>query len=158
MKLFVSVGTQLPFPRLLHAIESIESDQYTEIVYQSADADFNSNKGVVFESLTPKQYEQYFNECDIFISHAGMGSIITALDNNKPIIILPRMYKYNEHRNDHQITTAERFKSFENIYYSEHENDIANLIKIASNHVANEITNIKVEKSLLDFLKVTFDN
>lgn len=157
MKLFVSVGTQLPFPRLINAVEALEVDGYTEVIYQTADADFQSNKGIAFESLTPKQYEQYFNECDIFISHAGMGSIITALDNNKPIIILSRIYAYDEHRNDHQIATAEKFKSFDNIYYAKSEGDIANLIKEVSNKPTSRKKNIKVEDTLLDFLKCEFD-
>ena len=43
------------------------------------------------------------------IAHAGMGSIITALEFGKRIIVMPRQADLGEQRNDHQIATAKRF-------------------------------------------------
>ena len=43
------------------------------------------------------------------IAHAGMGSIITALELGKPIMVMPRRASLGEHRNDHQVATAKRF-------------------------------------------------
>jgi len=42
----------------------------------------------------------------LIVSHAGMGSIISALKFKKPIIIFPRMAEKGEHRNNHQFATA----------------------------------------------------
>ncbi len=46
---------------------------------------------------------------DIVIAHTGMGSIISALELCKPILVMPRKAALKETRNDHQIATARRF-------------------------------------------------
>ena len=38
-----------------------------------------------------------------------MGSIITALELGKRIIVMPRRADLGEHRSDHQVATAKRF-------------------------------------------------
>jgi UDP-N-acetylglucosamine transferase subunit ALG13 len=38
-----------------------------------------------------------------------MGTIITALEYGKPILVMPRRGDLRETRNDHQVATAERF-------------------------------------------------
>ena len=43
---------------------------------------------------------------DVIISHAGAGSIINALRNRKPLIIVPRLVEYGEHTNSHQVDLA----------------------------------------------------
>ena len=45
----------------------------------------------------------------LIVAHAGMGSIITALEYGKPIIVLPRRGQLRETRNDHQFATAKHF-------------------------------------------------
>ncbi len=130
MKLFVSVGTQLPFERLLNAVENIENIRIEKCIYQIAESNFKSSFGEVYDFLNPKDYDNYFNECDVFISHAGMGSIITAIDNDKPIIIMPRIFSYGEHRNDHQIATAEQYKSFKNVYCANNSKEIESILKV----------------------------
>nr|WP_246265824.1 glycosyltransferase [Aromatoleum diolicum] len=62
-----------------------------------------------FESvamLPPDRAMQLFVGADVIVSHAGMGSILTALKFRKPIIIMPRRAELGEHRNDHQVATA----------------------------------------------------
>lgn len=40
------------------------------------------------------------------ISHAGAGCILTALQYGTPFIAVPRLKKYGEHNNDHQLEMA----------------------------------------------------
>jgi UDP-N-acetylglucosamine transferase subunit ALG13 len=47
------------------------------------------------------------------ISHAGMGTIITGLIHSKPLVIMPRRYAFGEHRNEHQLGTADKFGHFD---------------------------------------------
>jgi len=152
MNLFVSVGTQLPFERLLNAIEGIDNVYIEKCIYQIAESKFTSGFGEIYKYLSPKEYDKYFNECDVFISHAGMGSIITAIDNNKPIIILPRLLSYGEHRNDHQLATAEQFKGFDNVHYAVNEKDIARILKVIAKVEIGDPKKLNVSPELLSFL------
>jgi UDP-N-acetylglucosamine transferase subunit ALG13 len=46
---------------------------------------------------------------DAIVAHAGMGTILTALELGTPIVVMPRRAALGEHRNDHQLATARRF-------------------------------------------------
>lgn len=49
------------------------------------------------------QFEQSMDEAEIIISHGGAGCIAGALERKKPTIVVPRLKKYGEHNNDHQL-------------------------------------------------------
>ena len=48
-------------------------------------------------------------ECDLLITHGGVGSILTGLKNDKKVIAAARLSKYKEHMNDHQLQIIEKF-------------------------------------------------
>jgi UDP-N-acetylglucosamine transferase subunit ALG13 len=56
--------------------------------------------------LGDSEYEKMVENADVIISHAGAGSIINALRNRKPLIIVPRLVEYGEHTNSHQVDLA----------------------------------------------------
>lgn len=105
--IFVTVGTQLSFDRLVGAVDDWAARKPgTEIFAQIGPS---LGKPRQFESaamLPPDRAMQLFVSADVIVSHAGMGSILTALKYRKPIIIMPRRADLGEHRNDHQVATA----------------------------------------------------
>lgn len=56
-----------------------------------------------------KKFEELVEKADLIISHAGVGSILTALNKNKKIIAAARLKEYGEHVNDHQLQILENF-------------------------------------------------
>jgi len=128
--IFVTVGTQEPFDRLIKAIDEIyhELDD-KEIIVQAPLENFEPKnfKTVVF--INPSEYSQIFDRADLIIGHAGTGTIISALLKQKPLIIMPRICKYGEHRNDHQLSTVQKFGSFENIHIAENENVVKKFLR-----------------------------
>ena len=71
--------------------------------------------------LDAVSYRQKCLEARCLVSHAGMGSIITALDLSKPIVIVPRRGHLQETRNDHQYSTAREFRGKPGIFLAEDE-------------------------------------
>jgi len=71
--------------------------------------------------LTPQEYGDRISRADLIISHAGMGSIITALQLGKPIVVLPRRGHLRETRNDHQYATVQRLGNRPGIFVAEDE-------------------------------------
>ena len=59
--------------------------------------------------ITPSEFRRNVEAAYVVIAHAGMGSIITALELGKRIIVMPRRAELGEHRSDHQVATAKRF-------------------------------------------------
>jgi UDP-N-acetylglucosamine transferase subunit ALG13 len=60
--------------------------------------------------FSPTEFSRHFAATELIIAHAGMGSIINAMSQGKPILVMPRSASLHEHRNDHQISTARRFR------------------------------------------------
>jgi UDP-N-acetylglucosamine transferase subunit ALG13 len=61
--------------------------------------------------LGSEEYQRRFAEADLVIAHAGMGTILGAIEAAKPLIIVPRRASLGEHRNEHQLGTAKRFRN-----------------------------------------------
>ena len=63
----------------------------------------------IFDLIDRDKFNELMSECNLLITHGGVGSILTGLKNNKKIIACPRLAKYNEHINDHQKQIIEKF-------------------------------------------------
>ncbi|MFH1119559.1 MAG: glycosyltransferase [Bacteroidota bacterium] len=154
MKVFVVVGTQEPFDRMLKAVDEWAEKNRQESVF--AQISRASYIPIHFEStgfISPELFDQKFQEADLIVSHAGMGTIISALQHAKPIIVMPRLAQFHEHRNDHQLATARSFGKlgFVRDVYSESEM-IAALDHAFSLKPAPAI-GPDASEMLLDFLK-----
>lgn len=122
--IFVTTGTQEPFDRLLKAVDMIASKLKDVPFHVQAFAnDYEARHVQTYESLTPGDFDEKIKKASLIISHAGMGTVISALVQGTPIVIMPRLLKYNEHRNEHQLATAKKLDDlkFVHVAYDEHE-------------------------------------
>lgn len=73
--------------------------------------------------LDPDEFRAKVKAASILVAHAGMGSILTALEAGKPILVMPRRGDLRETRNDHQVATARRFLELNKVAvaFDEHE-------------------------------------
>ncbi len=130
--IFVTLGTQdKSFKRLLEAIDKqiklgIIKDK---VVVQAGYTDYTSDNMEIYKLLSMNEFDEYIKKCDLLITHAGVGSIMTGLSNNKKIIAAARLSKYGEHSNDHQIQIATEFSKKGYILYLKDFNDLGKLIK-----------------------------
>lgn len=110
--IFVILGTQdKAFDRLIKEIEELKKDGIIEdkVVVQSGATKYESDEIKIYDYLDMDEFERYIKEAKFVISHGGVGSILDALKYNKKIIAVPRLEKYGEHENDHQIQIVEKF-------------------------------------------------
>ena len=110
--IFVTLGTQdKVFDRLLRDIDrQIENGNIKEkVVVQAGFTKYDSKHMEIFDLLDKDDFDRYIGECDLLITHGGVGSILTGLKNGKKVIAAPRLAKYNEHINDHQKEIIEKF-------------------------------------------------
>lgn len=110
--IFVTVGTQEPFDRLIKVIDHLAENIDEEIIVQAPLGENYTPKNIKpVRLISPTEFERIFNSARVIIAHAGMGTIITAMTLQKPLIIFPRKAALGEHRNDHQSATAEKMKT-----------------------------------------------
>lgn len=114
--IFATVGTQLPFPRFLEAIDQIAGRRHLSIVAQTCDPKASYPHLETHASLAPSAFDQYVRSADIIVGHAGIGTILSAARARKPAILFARRADLGEHRNDHQMATLASFRNREGIY------------------------------------------
>lgn len=141
--ILVTVGTQLCFDRLVYAVNEWAIEHANEeIVAQIGPTKYRPEKLSYYDFLSPEKADELFRVADLIVSHAGMGSILTALKYRKPILIMPRQASLGEHRNDHQIATAKWFCNTPGITVAKDELEIKDLLnKRSTLSVGVEISN-----------------
>lgn len=116
--IFVTVGTQLPFPRLIDSMNALAPSLTEEVVAQVGGGAEPSQWPAldVRTQLKPAEFEAFFSEARVVVAHAGIGTILSAKRLGKPLIILPRRHALEEHRNDHQLATARQVETLPGIH------------------------------------------
>lgn len=105
--IFVTIGTELPFDRLIRAVDEWAGAQgRTDVFAQIGDGTYTPRSISYRRFLDAPEFRARFNDARLIVSHAGMGTILTALAGGKPILVMPRSAALDEHRNEHQRATA----------------------------------------------------
>lgn len=114
--IFVTVGTDLPFDRLVRVIDSWAAETGRDDVFaQIGEGGWEPSYISFTHFLQPPQFIERFNAASLIISHAGMGTILSALHYGKPILVMPKRASLQEHRNEHQLATARHMKEIANV-------------------------------------------
>ena len=130
----VTVGTQKQsFDRLFNLIRNSKELKKEELVVQRGYTKCNNSKRIkAFDFIPLNQMEDYISKADLVISHGGVGTIFSAIKKGKKVIAVPRLAKYGEHINDHQIEICEALeKEGYILYYKDEIDDFDELIKKA---------------------------
>ena len=114
--IFATVGTQLPFDRLLLGLNSwAMRNPDVPVFAQSGTSARNFSHIKTVSHLSQSDFQARFEAARLVVAHAGMGSILSAAELGKPIILMPRRTKFREHRNDHQQDTASKMARLSNV-------------------------------------------
>lgn len=127
--ILLSVGTQLPFDRLICAVDRWAQDRgRTDVVAQVGPTRYRPSAMESFAYLPYDEFRELQANCSVMVCHAGMGSIITAMEFGKPIIVMPRDHRLGEHRNGHQFATLRQFGDRQGVYAAEDEGELTALL------------------------------
>ena len=139
--IFLTVGTQdKPFTRIIQAVEQavIDGKIKDEIIVQAGNTKYESKVLNVLNYVPFDKFNNYLLKADIIITHGGVGSILNALKLKKKVIAVPRLEKYGEHINDHQLQVIKKMTEQGYILSTEDETKIAEKIKEAENFEVKE--------------------
>jgi UDP-N-acetylglucosamine transferase subunit ALG13 len=103
--IFVTVGNHpQQFNRLLKKVDEYARDKIINNVFvQTGYSDYQPEFCEYSDFVGFNKFSELIKESDIVITHGGEGSIGNALMNEKKTIVVPRLKKYSEHTNDHQL-------------------------------------------------------
>lgn len=129
--IFVTLGSQnFQFNRLLIEIDRlVEEGKITEEVFaQIGYSDYKPKNYCYKEFLDRDEFTDIMSKCKKVITHGGTGAIIGAVKKGKKVIAVPRLAKFGEHVDDHQLQIVEQFEKMNFIKYVNHEGELENLI------------------------------
>lgn len=152
--ILVSVGTQFPFDRMISTVDrwALETGR-TDIVAQTGPSEYSPKAFKCFSMAGPDQFRQLQADAELFVAHAGMGSILTALEFGKPIIVMPRDHVRGEHRNGHQFATADRFRGTPGVYVVKDEAELYDRLKQVHELVGAQSASRKAPEQFLSRLR-----
>ena len=108
--IFVTVGTQLAFDRLISAVDEWAGAAPGRDVFAQVGPSKVRPRHIDYAPfISPEECNKRMRAADAIVAHAGMGTILTALEIGKPLLVMPRRAALGEHRNEHQLATARRF-------------------------------------------------
>lgn len=130
--IFVVLGTQkFQLNRLLKTLDQYveEGKLQEEILAQIGYSDYLPKRYQYVDFLDKDDFDKMIEKADVVISHSGVGSIITAMNANKPVIVYPRLAKYREHIDDHQLEIAHAFAKKKYVLCCDEEDSLLEKIK-----------------------------
>lgn len=150
--IFVTVGTCVPFNRLINKIESIANtiDEPISVQFGSS----NEPKHCDAFSFSPELIS-YFQRARLIITHAGMGTALEIMKMEKPFIMIPRLVEYNEHFDNHQVETCEKMNEKFGIKYIINLNELTPELIKNYDYISNFNNNnlLRFRKNILEPFK-----
>jgi UDP-N-acetylglucosamine transferase subunit ALG13 len=109
--IFASVGSMLPFDRLVKAVDDwAAANPDREVFIQIGRGDYEPRHAPWTRIMPAEEYRGRIRDARLFVAHVGMGSILQGLEERRQMLLLPRHQALKEHTTDHQLHTAKRFK------------------------------------------------
>lgn len=110
--IFVTVGnSSWDFSRLIKYMDEVAKTTSEEIIIQTGLSSYKPSFATYFDFATKEKINDLHERARIVISHAGIGSILTAIDMKKPVVLVPRRKALNEMVDDHQVEIATALES-----------------------------------------------
>lgn len=156
--IFVTVGTQLPFDRLINVVEEWALQNPGQSVFAQIGPSNLELNGIEFaDFISPSKAAEYVQKSSLIVAHAGMGSILTALKYQKPLVIVPRKAALGEHRNEHQMATAKWVGKLPGVFVAWDETELMNILNQANELVSGNPIPADAEPRLIEFIKDFID-
>ena len=104
--IFLCVGSrEYQFDRLIKEVDQlVEKKVITDKIFGQIGLSNYIPKNFEYKKfLSNDEFIYHQDRANIIISHGGTGSLVGALKKNKQVIAVPRLEKYKEHADDHQL-------------------------------------------------------
>lgn len=108
-----------------------------------------------FDFVDGVQFDKYIDDADLVVSHGGVASLIASMKKGKKIIVFPRLGKYHEHLDDHQMEFASKLAEQGYLMYATDKKSLENCIKQAQSFVPKRFVggNALMERTVVNFIE-----
>lgn len=157
-KIFVTVGTDQHFDRMVKIIDQWAANNPTQDIFaQIGDTNYQPPHIKHSKFLAPQEFVEQIKSASLIIGHAGMGTILTALKHQRPILVMPKLASLGEHRNEHQTATAKYLSAQGKVNVASDEHalveNLNNLKKLAATGRVGPYANTTLTEQLAAFIQ-----
>lgn len=157
--ILVTVGSakEYKFIRLLKLIDELCEENFLngeEVFAQVGYNDYTPKNYNYFDMVSDVEFKDYLNKAEIIISHAGTGTVVASVKKGKKVVIFPRLEKYNEHLDDHQLEISELFSEKGYALSALNKQELIEAIKALPTFSPNKFSsgNKKINNLIIEFL------
>ena len=104
---------------MMMALDDIAGRHKLEVFAQTCDEAFKPKHIVAKANLHPDEFASAFKMASVVVAHAGIGTILSAKQYGKPLILMPRKASLGEHRNEHQAATVQQMRGRKGLYVAD---------------------------------------
>lgn len=131
--IFVTIGSMFPFDRLIQAMDAwaeghLAADPGRDVLAQIGAGAYEPKHMRWVRKLDRAEYDATVAGAQVVVAHAGVGSVVTAGELGKPIVLLPRRAHLGEHTSDHQMETAGWLRGKPGVHIAESAADLPGLL------------------------------
>lgn len=150
--IFVTVGFHdQPFTRLIAKMDEIAGRIGEEVIIQKGCTEFKTIYATSFDFLpSDEEYMELFKKARVIVSHAGAGTVLNSLVHGKRTILVPRLRRYGEHVNDHQIELSDALKDRRLITVIQ---EVDQLERVLTESEDDSVANVELDDTLSRYVK-----
>lgn len=153
--ILVTLGTQkFEMNRLVEAVDQLATEIQEEIFVQKGNTSYIPKHCKYADFVDTSEFQEMIKSCSVLVTHSGVGSIMTGINNKVPVVVVPRLAKFHEHVDDHQEQIAEAFADKNCVLYCKDLKALKGLIEKARTYTFDPYTmkGGKIEEMILDFI------
>ena len=106
MILVVVGSTSIPFDRLLRGIDELAADE--PVLVQRGPSSVVPKRSVCVEFMPFDEMVENVRRARVVVTHCGVGIILVSLMNGKRPVVVPRLHRFGEAVDDHQLELGQR--------------------------------------------------
>lgn len=152
--IFVTVGSDEPFDRLIQAVDDWAGNTGCDDVFaQIGRGQFRPRHIDYCRFLTATEFRAKLNAAQAVVAHAGMGTILSALQYQKPIIVMPRRASLGEARNEHQLATVRYLSATHRIAVAANEKELGQALARVDQLMAHSSIGAAAQTPLIEAVR-----
>lgn len=155
--ILVTLGTQkFQMNRLVEAVDKLAKDIDEEVFVQKGNSSYVPQNCEYADFVDRDKFKNMIENCSVLVTHSGVGSIMTGINANRPVVVVPRLAKYNEHVDDHQKQIAEAFASKKCVLYCKSLKKLPQIIEEARTYdfAPYEVKGGRIEDIILNYIDI----
>ncbi len=151
--IYVTVGTHdQPFTRLVKAMDEIAAEIEERVIIQRGSSPYTPRHAEYVDIVSREEAEAYMREARLVVAQGGCGTVLTAIQMGKPLIVVPRRREYHEHIDDHQVEFARAMEGRKGIRVVYDEKELVSAMDFGTAPTPNPL-----RENLLDAVRQYLD-